>query len=377
VKIKNILRGANPTLKERQSGVYNKKPGVGDDVFALIVRVTGENEEYGLGCIALGNEATACFVERQLTPLVLDESVFDTEKMWAKMFRTTVNVGRRGLALNAISGVDIAIWDLLGKTVGQPVHNFLGGVAQPSIRAYLSSGYAMEDLDQMVENARQHVSAGYTAFKMRFGYGPSDGRRGMLKNKEMIRRLRLGLGDDIEIMGDAYMGWTTRYATDMIRMIDEYQLTWVEEPLMPDEISGYSELRRSCRTAIAGGEHEATRWGFRQLIEQRAVDYLQLDVNRVGGITEAQKIVSLAASYDLPVVPHSPNFHNLPLIVSNLNTPLIEMFPDNYRDGDTFIAELFLGDPKATNGYVSPVERPGLGIELNLPLIAQYRIEPY
>jgi L-rhamnonate dehydratase len=223
----------------------------------------------------------------------------------------------------------------------------------------------------MVELAAQHVSTGYTAFKMRFGYGPVDGRAGMLRDAETIRKLRLRLGDSIEIMADAYVGWTRRSDIEMVRMVDHYALSWVEEPLLPDEIAGYAESRRSCRTAIADGEHEATRWGFRTLIESRAVDYVQLDVNRVGGLTEASRIVALASCHDLPVVPHSPNFHNLPLIISSFNTPWIAMFPADYRDGDTFIAELFIGDPRAEDGVVVPSQRSGFGVELNQPLVKE------
>jgi L-rhamnonate dehydratase len=367
-----LIEGSTPA--QRQSGLYNKAPGTGDNVFALIVRISLENGMTGIGCIALGSEATAVFIERNLSPLVLGSSVFDTEMIWNKMFRGTINVGRRGLVLNAISGIDIAIWDALGHLLQQPVYNLLGGKTKKRIRPYLSSGYTMEDPDRMVDLAARYVSEGYTAFKMRFGYGPADGRPGMLKNKEIIRKLRLKLGDKMEIMGDAYMGWTRQYAIEMIRMIDEYELTWIEEPLLPDDVEGYAQIRSSCRTAVAGGEHEATRWGFRRLITAGAVDYVQLDVNRVGGITEARKICALAASFDLPVVPHSPNFHNAHLIMANFNAPLIEMFPRDYRDGDTFIAELFRGDPASREGYVYLDDNPGFGVTLDDDVVERFRV---
>lgn len=368
----DALRPAAGSLAERQYGLFNRPAGAGDPVFAVVVRLTTDTGLTGLGCIGLGSEAVASVVERQLAPIVLGHAPFDTEWLWETMYRSTLNIGRRGLVLAAISGVDIALWDVIGKAVGQPVCNLLGGRTRASIRAYASSGYAMEDLDHMAERARGHVAEGYTAMKMRFGYGPADGRAGMRRNVELVRALRRALGDDVDLMADAYMGWTTQYAIEMIRLLEPFDLTWVEEPVTADNLSGYARIRSATRTAIAGGEHEATRWGFRQMIEARAVDYVQLDVNRVGGVTEARKIWALAAAHDLPVVPHGPNFHNAHLIMAHLNSPLIEMFPDDYRDGDTFLGELFVGDPKAQGGVVTLPDAPGFGVELDMDVVSKH-----
>ncbi|HEV7367759.1 enolase C-terminal domain-like protein [Arenibaculum sp.] len=371
----DVLGDRRRTLRERQSGLFNRRPdGPKDEVFAVIVRVSTTDGLHGLGCIALGSDAAAAIVERHLAPLVLGASPFDTELLWETMFRSTVNIGRRGVVLAAISGIDIAIWDILGKALGQPVYNLLGGRTRSSIRAYLSSGYAMEDLDQLAEIARRHMATGFTAMKMRFGYGPLDGRAGMRKNVDLVRTFREAVGDDVDLMGDAYMGWNRQYAIEMIRMLEDYNLAWVEEPLMPDDIDGYAAVKAASRTAIAAGEHEATRWGFRALIQSKAVDYVQFDANRVGGLTEARKIIALAAAHDLPCVPHGGNFHNAHLIMANTHMPLIEMFPTDYRDGDTFIAELFTGDPAARDGQVTLSSRPGMGVELNADVVERYKV---
>jgi L-alanine-DL-glutamate epimerase-like enolase superfamily enzyme len=160
----------------------------------------------------------------------------------------------------------------------------------------------------------------------------------------------------------------------MIRQLEEFELAWVEEPVMPDDVAGYARIRAAVRTPIAGGEHEFTRWGFRALIEAGAVDILQPDVNRVGGITEARKIWALAQAYDLPVVPHSHNFHNQHLILAHLNSPLSEFFPDDYLDGDTFFSSLFVGEARVEDGHISLGDRPGLGIELDEEVVARHRI---
>src|SRR6185437_5114318 len=185
-----------------------------------------------------------------------------------------------------------------------------------------SAGHTMHSVERMAAKAQQRQEKyGFTAFKMWFGYGPRHGRAGMRKNVECIRALREALGPDVDLMGDAYMGWDVPYAIEMIRMLEKFHLRWIEEPVMPDNIEGYARIRASVNTPIAGGEHEFTRWGFRQLIESRAIDIIQPDVNRVGGITEARKIWALAQAYDIAVIPHSHNFQNQHLIISHLNSP--------------------------------------------------------
>lgn len=355
--------------------VYNIVPGEREPVFIVIVRVTTTDGISGLGGIALGSEAVARVVENQLAPLVLGCSPFDTEPLWGKMYNSTVNIGRKGLVLEAISGVDIAIWDVIGKALGQPVYNLIGGRTRRRIRAYCSAGRALDDLDAMGEvAAARKEKYGLTAFKMWFGYGPRHGREGMRKNVQCIRTLREALGEDTDLMADAYMGWDVPYAIEMIRMLEPYHLKWVEEPVMPDNIDGYARIRQSVNTPISGGEHEFTRWGFRQLIEKAAVDYLQPDVNRVGGITEARKIWALAQAHDLPVIPHSHNYHNQHLIMANLNSPLSEWFPSEYRDGDTFFSELFVGEAEVVDGHIELSDKPGLGVELNEAVMDEFRI---
>lgn len=351
-------------------GLFNKPiSAAGEDIFAIVVRLTAENGMCGIGIVGLGSEALASIVETRLAPLVIGRSAFDVELLWEMMFRSTINIGRKGLVLEAISGVDIALWDIMGKVTGRPVFDLMGGRTRERIRAYASAGYAMEDLDQVVEMARGYRQAGFTAMKMRFGWGPRDGRAGMRRNVEMVRRLRDAIGDDMELMTDAYMGWTVQYAMEMLPLIEPYDIAWVEEPLIPEDYDGYARLRAASRIAIAGGEHEFTRYGFKQLITQGCVDIVQLDVNRCGGFTEARKIVALAQAHNLPAVPHAPDIHNVHLVMSSINMPLIEHFPYHGRDGDTFLGELVTGAPEVRDGYMYVEDKPGLGVELNPSIV--------
>lgn len=359
--------------RERGAALFNMPIDLRrDPVFHVIVRVSTDSGLTGLGAIGLGSRAMADAVERLLAPLVLGRSPFDVELIWELMYRSTVNIGRKGLILEAISGIDIAIWDIMGKATGQPVYNLLGGRTRERIRAYASFLYADHDLERLSSMARGYVAAGFSAVKMRFGYGPQDGRVGMRKNVELVRTVREAIGEDTDLMGDAYMGWTTQYAIEMIRMLEEFHLTWIEEPVLPDELDGYARIRASTRTAIAGGEHEFTRYGFKELITRGCVDYVQPDVNRMGGVTEARKVWALAAAYSLPVIPHSQNFHNQHLIMSHVNSPMSEYLPPDYRDGDTFMSELFIGDAVAHDGHITLSDKPGMGVELNEPFVAEY-----
>lgn len=292
------------------------------------------------------------------------------------MYRATVNIGHKGLVLEAISAIDIALWDVMGKACGQPVYKLLGGRTRDRIRAYVSQSYAMEDLGQVRAEAESYVARGFTALKMRFGYGPHDGPEGKRKNYELVKTVREAIGEGVELMADAYMGWDVPYAIDMIGRLAEFNLAWVEEPVLPDDLDGCARIRAAVMTPISGGEHEFTRWGYRELITRGAVDVVQPDVNRMGGITEAKKVWAVASAYNLPVVPHCNQAHNTHLIMAHLNAPLIEVFPeDGLRSGYSFYNELFRGEPRAVNGYVELSDRPGLGIELDSDMVEHYRAD--
>jgi L-alanine-DL-glutamate epimerase-like enolase superfamily enzyme len=370
----HIFSDYRKLLGERSVGIR------GGPVYAVIVKITTNEGTYGLGSAGVGNGAAAYILQHHLKPMILGENPFDVEATWEKMFRSTLNYGRKGVVLEAISAVDIALWDIMGKTTGHPVYNLLGGKTREKIRVYGSRLYANRDLDALALQAQEFVKRGFTALKQRFGFGPRDGIHGMRSNLELIRTVRQAVGPDVELMADAYMGWDVPYAIRMIRMIEDagIQLNWVEEPVIPDDIDGYAEVRRAVKTPISGGEHEFTRYGFRDLIAKRAVDILQPDVNRVGGITEARKIWAMAAAHNIPVIPHAGQMHNYHLVMSHLNSPLAEYLPPASQEGalddDTLFFEIFTGDPLAVEGHVELPVQPGLGLELNEENVRAWRI---
>jgi L-alanine-DL-glutamate epimerase-like enolase superfamily enzyme len=352
----------------------------GGPVGGIIVRLFTDDGLEGIGTVGVGNGSALYILEHSLKPIVLGANPFDVELIWEQMFRGTINFGRKGTALEAISAVDIALWDLIGRATGQPVYNLLGGRTRDRIRVYASRLYANEDLDRLAQESRLLVGLGFTAVKQRFGYGPHDGIAGMRKNLALVKTVREAAGPDVEIAADCYMGWDVPYAIRMIRMIEDagLRLAWVEEPVIPDDIKGYARIRRGVNTPISGGEHEFTRFGFQQLIDEGAIDILQPDVNRAGGITEARKIWALAAAHGLPVIPHAGQSHNYHLVMSHLNSPMAEYFPSPAEgapvDDDTLFWEIFDGEPRAENGFVSLSGAPGLGLQIRTDRLREWTV---
>jgi L-alanine-DL-glutamate epimerase-like enolase superfamily enzyme len=225
----------------------------GGPVYAVLVRVTTDEGLEGIGSAGVGNGAAAYVLEHHLKPIVVGQNPFNVELIWEKMFRSSMNYGRKGLVLEAISAVDIAIWDILGKATNQPVYNLLGGKTRERIPVYASRLYAHTDLDLLASQAAAFKAQGFSAMKQRFGYGPRDGLAGMQRNLELIQAVRNAIGPEIELMADAYMGWDASYAIRMIRMLEHagLNLKWIEEPVIPDDIDGYAQIVNRCRLRLA------------------------------------------------------------------------------------------------------------------------------
>ena len=234
----------------------------------LIVEVFTDNGLVGIGNAALAPQVTKQVIDLYLKPILIGRDPWDTELLWQHMYRKTMAFGRKGIAMAAISAIDIALWDILGKSAKQPVYRLLGGKTKERIPVYASRLYSCP-LDELAAEAKRYKDDGYKAMKLRFGWGPNDGAAGMQRNIELVRTVRETVGDELDVMADAYMGWTLDYARRMLPLLEPFHLRWVEEPVMPDDIHGYAELKRFGRVPIAGGEHEHTLCGFRELIEAR------------------------------------------------------------------------------------------------------------
>src|SRR5262245_45516921 len=341
----------------------------------LIVEVFTDAGHVGIGNAALAPRVTKQTIDVYLKPLLVGADPWDVEFLWQHMYRRTIAFGRKGIGMTAISAVDIALWDLLGKASGQPVYRLLGGRTKRRIPAYASRLYS-QPLDRLAAETARYKGEGYTAMKMRFGWGPTDGAAGMQRNVDLVRTVRETAGPEIDIMADAYMGWNLDYARRMIPLLEPFNLRWLEEPVIPDDAGGYTALKAISRIPIAGGEHAFTLYEFRDLLQSRALDYIQFDTNRVGGISQARKIAALAESYAVPVVPHAGQMHNYHIVMASLNSPMAEYFPPvDVEVGNELFWYIFDGEPKPAGGSIDLDDRtPGLGLTIDEGALGKFSV---
>jgi L-rhamnonate dehydratase len=341
----------------------------------VIVEIFTDAGFVGIGNAALSPQLTKQAIDLYLKPILLGADPWDTEQLWQHMYRRTMAFGRKGVAMVAISAVDIALWDLMGKSAKQPVYRLLGGRTKPRIPVYASRLYATP-LDELARESARYRDEGYKAMKLRFGWGPIDGAAGMQKNVALVKTVRETIGYDVDLMADAYMGWSLDYAKRMLPLLEPFHLRWLEEAVIPDDIHGYAELKSRTSIPIAGGEHEHTIYGFRQLLDAKAVDYIQFDTNRVGGLTQARKIAALAEAHSIPVVPHAGQMHNYHVVMASLNSPIAEFFPPvDVEVGNELFWYIFDGEPKPKDGYIDLDENtPGLGLTINEAALKQFHV---
>ncbi|ELZ05968.1 enolase C-terminal domain-like protein [Natrialba asiatica] len=369
----NNAEGDNPQARRKWMGP------VGDVVVEI-------ETDAGITGVGHGNWATgaiATIVDETLSKLVVGEDPREREKLWDMMYRATIPFGRKGAAIEAISAVDLALWDIAGKEADKPVYELLGGPVNDEIPCYASNLHPV-DHETLAEEAIDYAEQGFDAMKLRFRYGPEAGRKGMEENERIVETVRDAVGDELEIAGDAYMGWSVKYATKMVQRLEPYDMAWVEEPVIPDDIDGYAEVREAAPMPISGGEHEFTRWGHKQLLEREAVDILQPDIHRCGGLTELQKIDAMASAHDVPVIPHTGTNPHLHFIAASTNAPMAEYFPipewyterQAEQDKDSTYADaIYANPPQAEDGTLSLPDGVGLSAELNREALDHFAVE--
>lgn len=331
----------------------------------LVVEVEIDEGVTGIGNAGLSPDITKLVIDTRLTPLLLNENPLNTAYLFEKMYRSTIAFGRKGTVLAAISAIDIALWDIKGKVMQQPVFMLLGGRTKPAIPAYYSRLYT-RNLDHLQQEAAHYKAQGFTGMKLRCGYPLTAGAGGMKKNIEMVKVVRETVGDDIDVMVEAYMGFNLPYARQFLKALEPYHPRWVEELLLPDDIHGFAKLKQYTDIPLSGGEHEFTHYGFHDLLEADALDIFQFDTNRVGGFTEAQKICSMAQAQGIEVIPHGGQMHNLHVVMSSFACPMAEYFPQTEIEvGNEMFWYIFEGEAVAENGQLQlNDETPGVGLTL-------------
>jgi L-rhamnonate dehydratase len=338
-------------------------------VTSIFVEILTDGAVTGLGGPITADQAL--IIDRQLKPLLIGQDPLAVERLWDRLYRFAVH-GRKGVVMLAISALDCALWDLKGKWANAPVYQLLGGPVRDSLPAYASAlGYSVRPEDA-AQRARELIGQGYTATKWFFRHGPGDGKEGMTYNIALARALRDAVGNDVDLMLDAWMSWDVPYVTAIAPALAEVQPRWLEEPALPDRIESYAEIRRRVPFPIAGGEHEYTRWGCKQLLDAEAVDVLQPDIYWAGGISELVKICAIASTYDVQVIPHG---HSTPATAHLLFAQPPQLCPYiEYLVKWNEIHQFFFRQPlKPVNGRVVPPDRPGMGMELDEAKIEQRR----
>ncbi|MDA9728218.1 L-rhamnonate dehydratase [Candidatus Pelagibacter sp.] len=357
--------------------LYEKSDTMGSFRFHewLICEIETDDGHIGIGNAALAPQLVKKTIDEYLKPLVIGEDPFDYAYIWEKMYRRTNAWGRRGLGMIAISAIDIAIWDVLGKLTNKPVFKLLGGRTKKKIPVYASKLYS-QPIKDLQKEAEKYKKQGFKMFKMRFGWGPKDGPEGMRKNIELVEAVREVIGDDADLMLECYMGWNLDYSKRMIPKLVKFNPRWLEEPVIADDIHGYAELNNMNAIPISGGEHEFNLFGFKQLLDLKAVSYIQYDNNRVGGFTIAQKINALAEAYQVPVIPHAGQMHNYHLTMSNFNCPISEFFPvHDVEIGNELFYYIFEGDPSPIDGMIDLDDNvPGLGLKITDKYKSEFKI---
>ena len=308
--------------------------------------------------VTTGGEPAAWIVESHLARFLEGAHVGEIERIWDQMYLSTLFYGRKGLVLNAISCVDLALWDLLGKLRQEPVYQLLGGAVQQELVFYATG--SRPDLAKQM---------GFIGGKLPLRHSPAEGEEGMRKNLALLADMRSRTGNDFWLMYDCWMSLDLDYAIRLAREASQYSLRWIEEALPPDDYWGYAKLKRNAPRGmlVTTGEHEATRWGFRLLLEMGCADILQPDVGWCGGITELIKIADLADSRGVLVVRHGSSVYSYHFVLTRHNSPFSEflmMAPQADRVIPMF-APLLLNEPVPVNGRMKVPDAPGFGVRLN------------
>ena len=341
----------------------------------LVVEVQTDDGHVGYGNAGLCPDLCKQIVDTKLSGLLLGENPLNTEYLFEKMYRSTVAYGRKGAVLAAISAIDIALWDIKGLVMNQPVFMLLGGRTKEAIPSYYSRLYT-RNLDSLQAEAQHYKQEGFTGMKLRCGYPMTEGIAGMKKNIEMVRVVRETVGDDVDIMLECYMGFNYTYSRRLLKELEPFNLRWVEEMLLPDEIHNFAKLKKETSIPLSGGEHEYARYGFHDLLQADALDIFQFDTNRVGGFTEAQKICNMALVHGVEVIPHGGNMHNLHVVMSSFACPMAEYFPQTEIEvGNEMFWYIFDGEAIAENGQLQLDDnKPGMGLTLKNDYLDQFKI---
>ncbi len=357
-----------------QAGSWNQH-GI---TFCLVeITTDGEVRGYGEAIVREVPQATAVIVNKLFKPILVGQDPFDVEVLWERMFHTLRTRGHhKGFLVEAISGVDCALWDIMGKEVGKPVYKLLGGLERSSIKAYASS-ITYGKPEEISAIGAKLVEQGHDQMKVKVGMSAEG--LGRDSDKMNIKALREAVGYGVDLMVDANSAFTARQALNLGRTLEKYEYMFFEEPVPPDNIEGYVKLSRSLDIPICGGESHFSKYDFRDLISKGAVDVINPDLARIGGLTEAKKIAALAESYEIEIAPHiglsgvGCRAATLQLCAS-LPERLFLTYEYMFRGFEHPLMSGILAEniEEFNNGYVKVPDKPGLGLRFDMKKVQDY-----
>jgi L-alanine-DL-glutamate epimerase-like enolase superfamily enzyme len=328
----------------------------------VVARIETDQGVVGLGYTMLiggfGARSVRAYLEESLIPLLIGENPLDVGRLWQKMYENDRGIRKKGVPVYAISAIDIGLWDILAKSMDQPVWRLLGAHAD-TVPVYGSGGFLPYSVDQIVAEAEGFRALGCRHYKFKIG------RPNLMENVERVRAVREALGDDMEILVDANQRWDVATNIRVAKLLEEYTLYWYEEPVLADNIAQCAEVARAITTPVATGENEYTRYGFRDLIDAKAAQFLNPDIHRCGGFSEMIKIAHLAAAYDVKIAPHLVPELSVQVLVSIPNGALVEFLAGSPDD-------LWRDPVEIVDGMMAPPDRPGHGMEFSADAIKRY-----
>jgi D-galactarolactone cycloisomerase len=333
---------------------------------ALFVHIKTDEGIEGLGTSA-GSTAVQAVVEDSLKEVLIGEDPFNIEKLWNLMFWTVRGVGRKGIAFCAISALDIALWDLKAKALNLPLYRLLGPYTD-TVPVYGSGGWTNFSESELVAEQVGYVERGFPRVKMKVGkdFGMSED-----EDVKRLAAVRKAVGDDVEIYVDANNGYYAKQAIRMSQIFEQFDVKWFEEPVLADDIEGLSVISQSTTIPVATGEHEYTKYGFKELISRGGADIVQPDIGRVGGVTEWMKVAHIAHGFNLPVAPHAYQLIHLHVACATPNLKVVEYLGVSDQSDRVWYTEF----PEPVNGMWSPYpDRPGLGLELDPEVVKKFKV---
>jgi D-galactarolactone cycloisomerase len=338
---------------------------------STLVKVTADDGAIGWGEVhaPVAPEVTKTLIDVLIAPALEGADPLDTAPLWDRMYALMRPRGHAlGFMPEAMSGVDIALFDLAGQALGVPCYTLLGGLQQPRVRTYASVLQWLEP-DALAELATRHRDAGFTAMKLKVGQGAAVDRR-------KVEAVRAAVGADLDLMADANCRYSVAEAVAMARVLEAHDCLWFEEPLPPEDVAGYRELRGKVDVAIAGGECECTHYRFGQLLAERTFDVIQPDICRAGGLTACHRIGVLASAHNVRVAPHVSIGSAIHVVASihwaaSERAAFIHEFP---VFPNPLVDDLLSEGLEWRDGYLYPPERPGLGMRVREDVVDRYRV---